>query len=187
MANHHSTEEKAIALGMHEAGKTTSEVSRATGINVHTLKSIWAKYRREGTVVTKKRSGRPPKIDARTLHRIKRVVQSQPRMTVSQIGVELDIRVTHKTMAKYLNRLGFSSRIACRKPMLLKKNAVKRLRFANLHKNWSVAQWKSVFFTDESSFELGNFSSQIRETESSTDYLETDWYTIHPAKPVSHF
>ncbi|KAH7982801.1 hypothetical protein HPB52_007194 [Rhipicephalus sanguineus] len=44
------------------------------------------------------------------------------------------------------------NRVAAKKPLLSGQNKIARLRFANDHRSWSVCDWKSVVFSDESTF-----------------------------------
>ncbi|KAH6948725.1 hypothetical protein HPB50_026026 [Hyalomma asiaticum] len=43
-------------------------------------------------------------------------------------------------------------RVAAKKPLLSGQNKIARLRFAIDHRSWSVDDWKSVIFSDESAF-----------------------------------
>ena len=52
-------------------------------------------------------------------------------------------------------------RVAVRKPLLRKPNIIKRLKFAEEHKDWTVDQWMKVLWTDESKFEI--FGSKRRQ------------------------
>ena len=38
---------------------------------------------------------------------------------------------------------------------LRRRNGVKGLKFAKAHRNWSVDDWKSVIFSNESYFDIG--------------------------------
>ena len=48
---------------------------------------------------------------------------------------------------------GFHGQIAAKKP-LLKDNKKKRLSWAKKHEQWTLDRWKSVFWSDESKFEI---------------------------------
>jgi len=40
-------------------------------------------------------------------------------------------------------------------------NKLKRLHWASLHQNWTIAQWKQVLWSDEKKFELFNSKRRI--------------------------
>lgn len=48
-----------------------------------------------------------------------------------------------------------------RKPLLHKRNIIKRLKFAKAHKDWIVDQWMKVLWADESKSEI--FGSKRRQ------------------------
>ena len=70
--------------------------------------------------------------------------------------------VHRNTIRTYIRRLGFGNQIARRKPYLTIDHRAKRLAFARKHRHWTEEDWKNVIWTDESSFELGKTSRQIR-------------------------
>jgi hypothetical protein len=49
---------------------------------------------------------------------------------------------------------GYKSCHAAKKPWLREANRVKRLQWAQAHRNWTPDQWRSVLWSDESKFEL---------------------------------
>lgn len=62
--------------------------------------------------------------------------------------------ISTSTVKKRLRDYGFFGRIAVKKPLLKSVNRRKRLKFAKEHRNWTMEQWKSVAWSDESKFEL---------------------------------
>ena len=56
-----------------------------------------------------------------------------------------------------LAKHGLHGRRPCRKPLVSRKNRLKRLQFARRHRNWDQLQWGRVLWSDESKFNL--FSS----------------------------
>ena len=51
-------------------------------------------------------------------------------------------------------KAGLRGSVAAKKPLLRKANKVKRLQWACKHANWTISQWKTVVWSDESKFEL---------------------------------
>ena len=58
------------------------------------------------------------------------------------------------TAMRRLCESGLHGRIAARKPLLRTGNKQKRLVWAKEHKEWTLDQWKSVLWSDESKFEI---------------------------------
>ena len=71
------------------------------------------------------------------------------------------LHVNHLTFKGRLKEQGMIGRIAVRKPLLQPVNKQKRLKFAQERVDWTIDQWKSVLWTDESKFEL--FGSHRRQ------------------------
>ena len=49
---------------------------------------------------------------------------------------------------------GLHDQIAAKKPLLKDTNNMKRLAWAKKHEQWTLDQWKSVLWSDESKFEI---------------------------------
>ena len=62
--------------------------------------------------------------------------------------------ISLSTTKRRLREKGFIGRIAVKKPLLRPANRLKRLNFVKEHKDWTIAQWKNVLWSDESKFEL---------------------------------
>jgi len=62
----------------------------------------------------------------------------------------------------HICKLGFRNRIAHKKFYLSIDHRAKRLAFAKEYRHWTESDWENVIWTNESSFELGKTSRQIR-------------------------
>ena len=60
-----------------------------------------------------------------------------------------------------------------KKPFINHVNQAKQLAFAQKHQNLTIEDWKNVLWTDESSFELGKNSRQIRVWHSPSEQFES--------------
>ncbi len=58
--------------------------------------------------------------------------------------------------------MGFSSRRPHRVPLLSAKNRKQRLQFAQAHQNWTIKDWKTVAWSDESRFLLWHSDGRVR-------------------------
>ncbi len=63
------------------------------------------------------------------------------------MGKTADLTVVQKTL-----EFGYSCRIPLVKPLLNHRQHQRRLTWAKEKKNWTVAQWSKVLFSDESKF-----------------------------------
>ncbi len=66
----------------------------------------------------------------------------------TEAGVKASIATTHRRVKEF----GYSCRIPLVKPLLNHRQHQRRLTWAKEKKNWTVAQWSKVLFSDESKF-----------------------------------
>ena len=62
--------------------------------------------------------------------------------------------ISKTTVRMRLAAFGLKGRVAVSKPLLHSKNKRKRLLWAKRYKNYSIEDWKTVLFVDESKFEI---------------------------------
>ena len=90
--------------------------------------------------------------------RITRLSMSNRKLTAPQIMREYNETaeklVCVRTIRNRLMKAGLRGRVAAKKPLLRKANKVKQLQWACKHANWTISQWKTVVWSDESKFEL---------------------------------
>ena len=80
--------------------------------------------------------------------------------------------VSTKTVRRRLGDMGFSCRVAIKKPLVNEKNRRKRLEFATKYGNWEYSDWENIIWTDESSFKLFRADGKLRVwRESKEKYL----------------
>jgi len=157
-----STEQKALVVGMREAGMPVTEISWKLHMNIRTIYSIIKRKSTRGTVVTPKRSGRPKIISDDHLKTLAEASKANRRATMTEIAHSLPFPISKPTARKALASKGIRSRIAAKKPFLSERHTKARLEFALAHKEWTTEDWKRVVWTDESTFEIGKYSRQPR-------------------------
>ncbi len=73
----------------------------------------------------------------------------------TEAGVKASRATTHRRVKEF----GYSCRIPLVKPLLNHRQRQRRLTWAKEKKNWTVAQWSKVLFSDESKFSI-SFGNQ---------------------------
>lgn len=106
---HHSTDLRERALAAVDAGRPTAEIATWFGIHARTLRR-WKQARRErGTVATRPRSGRIPKIRAEEHARLRAQVAAQPDATLAEHAdlweAATGVRVSVATLSRLFARL----------------------------------------------------------------------------------
>ena len=162
MDKHLTEREKGAIVGFHLAGVAIRRISEIMRTAKSTVFSVISVHRKRGTVETKPRSGRPKALSPRDKRAIKHTVMQDRRIHLENIKGTMATKVSSQTLRNALSEMGFSSRIAVKKPFLSSKHMADRLNFARKYSHWSANNWSKVIWTDVSSFELGNNSRQIR-------------------------
>lgn len=60
-----------------------------------------------------------------------------------------EAKVSVRTIRRRLNDANLFGRVIQTKPLVSKKNRLRRLAFSKEHRQWTINQWKNVLFTDE--------------------------------------
>jgi hypothetical protein len=68
---------------------------------------------------------------------------------VKTLEKDKGIRVHRTTISKALHEAGMKAGSKKKKPAISEKNRKERLAFAKSHKEWTVTDWKTVIFSDE--------------------------------------
>ena len=86
---------------------------------------------------------------------------SGPKLA-EQVNNEMGKQMPPKTISRILNKQGFKSTIAKKKPFISKHNRKKRLAFARKHASKDQAFWNSILWSDESKFNLFGSDGRVR-------------------------
>jgi len=157
-----SAEEKRAMLSLVESGTPRAQICRSFDVVPSTVTRLVQRARRRAAGVMDSRParpvGRPRLLDARGLRSLRRSVLAAPhdslatysRALASVIGASLST----PSVGRYLRRCGMRTYRVARKPLTSERNRRLRLAWANAHLGWSVADWRRVLFTDETTIEL---------------------------------
>ena len=155
--------------------KDIAEVFSAPCSTISTILSHWKVH---GSVESlKSQCGRPRKLSERDIWVLCRAVSSNRRHTLVELANL--VSVSRTTVRFYLRELGFRNCIAPKKPYLNVKHKADRLAFARAYESWRFEDWCNIIWTDESSFETGKNSRQIRVWRKA--YKKYNWDCIAPS------
>ena len=119
------------------------------------------RYKETGSHEDRPRKGRPRVTSAAEDKFIRVTSLRNRRLTAAQIRDQVNAtqssssrHISRTTVKRRLCESGLHGRIAARKPLLRTGNKQKRLVWAKEHKEWTLDQWKSVLWSDESKFEI---------------------------------
>jgi len=153
-----TVQERASIVTLRNEGYSHAEIGRKLQISKSTVTYTLKRHQETGQNESRKREGRPRITTTKEDRYIKIISKRNRRKTAPEIRAEVcqifhkDLSVT--TVKRRLINSGLNGRIAKRKPLIRKINAVKRLEWAQEHATWSMQQWKNVLWSDESKFEI---------------------------------
>ena len=154
-------EERARAIGHLEAGTEVKDVCEMFSITRKACYNLMKKFRENGTVSNKKRSGRPRKT---TMVEDEEIVNfhltdrfRSPQETLDTLNQNISTR----TVRRRLKERGIHPRRPAFKPKLSDHHKDSRIKWANTHLRWNENQWSNVLFTDESSFSLAGSPGKL--------------------------
>ena len=119
-------------IGAYRCGVKPSIIAQNLDIPASTVYDTINRYKQNGSSEPKKRSGRPKNLNDRDMRAVKKIVLKGRRTPLAGLTDEINeyfgTQLCPDTMRKYIKEIGFSSCIACNKPLLNDKNAKFRLK-----------------------------------------------------------
>ena len=144
---------------------TMSHISAAIGISKATVQNIIKRIKEKGTPTPEHHTGAPKKLNERDIRQLQRIVRDDPFATYAQINSQSkdgQIDISRSTLIRYMKEIGFGSYFAAHKPKLSEENKKRRLRWAKERVNWTMEQWNSVVWSDESRFTVESYGGGAR-------------------------
>lgn len=146
----HLTEfQKGQIIGLWQENVATREIARRLKRNESTIRHQIQKFKKTGNCSRKIGSGRPTKTNSRQNAMIVSTALNNRKFTAREITNKLKLKVSHQTVRNRLHAAKIKSHIAVKKPCISSTNLKKRLEWAKAHRNWTIEQWNSVLFSDE--------------------------------------
>ena len=141
-----------------DAGVPTKEIALSIGVDRTTIWRISKRYTETGLIGAIPRSPRKPKIDERTFRAAFRELQQKRRQSLtvfrSILRDRYNVEYSRAGIYYIMKKKGITAKIRSRKPMISKRNRLKRIAIAKAHRNWTKEDWGRVIWTDESKFEF---------------------------------
>ena len=139
---------------MHQLGHSQRDIANYFNVSKSTVFDTIHRYNETNSFSDRPRSGRPLKTTERTDNLIRRYVKQDPFISSTKIAQQLRAGNLNPLSARTIRlhlfeKFGLRARRPARKPFLLRKQRLKRLRFCHEHKYWKDRMWRTVLFSDE--------------------------------------
>lgn len=133
-----------------EIGHSSRQIAKQLDIGKATVNRVRA---RASPNAPKAVGGRPTKLSVADKRRVVRMITTHKAKTAVQAAQELkdtaDMVVSAKTVQRTLKEAGMRAMTRRKKPKLSPRHIKQRLDFALSHQNWTIEDWKSVIWSDE--------------------------------------
>lgn len=131
-------------------GKSDRQISSITPVSRCTIRRIRNKYRPNHNTI---KPGRQTKLSDHNKRYLVNLVTSGECDTATEankdIKSNLNVCVSESTVRRALFDAGLKPGKKEKRPLLSKKNIKARFEFAKRHRDWTIADWESVIWSDE--------------------------------------
>jgi transposase len=170
-------------VGMHMLNGAVTQISDILNIPISTVRDVIHLYTEKGVEAIPKRSGRPKVFSDRAKSTMTRAFRAAPFMPIAtqhRLFIAGGVELSYSTFRRRMLDLGFASYSPAKKPALSDRHKLNRLQWCQEKVDWTVDQWKSVVWSDESRYTIvgndGGFRVVRKEGER---YLEQHILETH--------
>lgn len=152
MTKNATVRQRAEVHALRRAGKTQKEIARLTGFKPRRISYILSQ-----PVTPPRRSGRPVLLNTpkrKLLVDFIKASAANRRLPVPALALKFNTGVTGTAIRTALERENLARRIARRKFLLTDAHRAKRVEWAQSVKDWTIEDWRRVYWTDESSINV---------------------------------
>ena len=149
---------------MNNAGLSSRNIAGQFRVNQSIIVRLLQRYRADGTVSERQRSGRPRKTDERENRYLKRLARANPTLTARRLRDQWPVHgpISVRTVTRTLNRGGVKARRPIKRPQLTPRHKRARFDWACDHLHWNIRSWRRVHWSDECKFVLRHVDGRMR-------------------------
>ncbi|XP_029657170.1 uncharacterized protein LOC115231247 [Octopus sinensis] len=133
-------------------------ISDILGVPKSTVFDVVRKYINSGTIYRKSGSGRPTLLNTNEIKILVELSEANSEKSAKDLALEMKTItqkvISPRTITRNLNKNGLFGRVAKKKPLLSKKNILKRYEISKIFVGMCDEGWRSVIFSDECTFEV---------------------------------
>ena len=125
------------------------EIGRRLGISHSTVSAFLERYASRENHDNLHHTGRPRKTSSSGNRYLVRSAETDTSQPLTQLRLDTNLDISEQTIRRRLQENGIAKHKAVNRPCLTKKQIAARLKWAQEHRDWSVEQWQSVIWSDE--------------------------------------
>ena len=160
-----SNDIRALVIKHRLAGDSIATVARKAGIAKASAQKIINRFKETGSTDNRPRTGRKRKTTTRDDRLLRRKIISNRKKSAQSVASELNeessLSISAETVRRRMHESGFKGHVARKKPLIDRKNRLKRLKWARERRHADQAYWNRILWSDESKFDL--FGSDGRQ------------------------
>lgn len=147
--------QRAAIVTLDAIGHSRSEIAREIPCNLNTVGHWLRSWEQHRSLDDAERSGRPRCTTGDTDQRIEEFAEEKVVTTPKDIVRELSLPVSARTVRRRLDEVGLFGCVQQVEHAFNEFHIQQRLAFANQYADWTEGDWSRMFFSDETSFYLG--------------------------------
>ncbi|KAF5335604.1 hypothetical protein D9758_017265 [Tetrapyrgos nigripes] len=160
----HSSPKKNRLVSAIQTGKSISQAAEIAEIPYGTVKKIWDRFWKTGSMKNRWCSGQPPKVTKHMHWEVVRLAVKDRKMPLQEIGNLVELHLSMTAVGEHLAEEDLHRRVARTVPFLKPGQKQKRLAWAREH---GGQDWEKVIWSDECYVYLGDTKGRV-------------WITRHP-------
>ncbi|GFW83678.1 transposable element Tcb2 transposase [Trichonephila clavipes] len=151
-------EERKLVNKLSNEGKSQRNIAKVVGRSVNCIQKILQKFKKTGILANNEGRARKKIMNSITERRVIHKEKIDPKISAPKIAAStsntLGRSVSAETVRRVLRKAGYNGRVARKKPLIGKRNRVKRLEFTKEHILKPQQFWNEVIFSDKSKFNI---------------------------------
>ena len=176
-------------IGMQEAGMSLRQIAHRVGHHHSIVSRIVNKHRLTNDVMDRPRSGRSRITSRREDNALGRLVRRNPfaNSTVLKRQWLPHRLLSARTVRNRLKSVGYRSRRPVKRCLLTQAHKAFRLQWCQTRRQWNLASWRKVHWSDESRFLLHVTYGRVRVwRQPNTAYAERNIVETSFRRRLSH-
>ena len=150
---HLAVEEKQTILNLSKKGFSSREIGEFVDRSYRTVIYVIKCFEERQNLLPLPRSGRPRISTKKDDRRLLRNYKSDKKKTARKLQDEWHIDACSQTIRNRLTEQGLNNYSTTKKPQLSSKNVQQRLEFCKKYESWTVEDWNTVVFSDETNIQ----------------------------------